>query len=332
MPVKKGAMRLTVPGKTISAETLTSNSGLFAFKNLNIPDSSQVVITSRFVAGSNNMMIMVDQAPGAEITTNVNAPDEVMNIDSTLSNYLSNSKKQYSYMRNLKEVVIKGAAIKKISHADYPALSTLGNMPEHIIEPERLKDCRDLVTCLKTMAMGLTFFENQFYITRDYNAGGRTPVSIFIAGNPVDLYAINSVNVNEIESIEIFLKDQLGTVNRTYGTNGVVSVNMKKVVKSKMSMEDLKKLMPKNNEVTLMPKGYSKQREFYSPKYTATFIAKNDLRSTIYWNPKVITDPVTGASSFEFFNADGKGNYKAVVEGIDKNGNIARTVYRYIVK
>ena len=180
--------------------------------------------------------------------------------------------------------------------------------------------------------MGLTFFENQFYITRDYNAGGRTPVSIFIAGNPVDLYAINSVNVNEIESIEIFLKDQLGTVNRTYGTNGVVSVNMKKVVKSKMSMEDLKKLMPKNNEVTLMPKGYSKQREFYSPKYTATFIAKNDLRSTIYWNPKVITDPVTGASSFEFFNADGKGNYKAVVEGIDKNGNIARTVYRYIVK
>lgn len=332
MPVKKGALRLTVPGKTISAETLTSNSGIFAFKNLNIPDSSQVVITSKYVTGSNNMMIMVDQAPAAEIATNVNVADEVLNIDSTLSNYLSNSKRQYSYMRNLKEVVIKGAPIKKVSHADYTALSSLGNMPEHVIDPERLKDCRDLVTCLKTMGAGITFFENQFYITRDYNAGGRTPVGIFIAGNPVDLYAINSVNVNEIESIEIFLKDELGTVNRTYGTSGVISVNMKKIVKTKMSMEDIKKLMPKNNVITLSPKGYSKQREFYSPKYTAAFIAKNDLRTTVYWNPKVITDPLTGVSSFEFFNADGKGNYKAIVEGIDKNGNIGRTVYRYIVK
>ncbi|RZJ87987.1 MAG: carboxypeptidase regulatory-like domain-containing protein [Chryseobacterium sp.] len=332
MPVKKGALRLTVPGKTISAETLTSNTGLFSFKNLNIPDSSQVVITSKYTAGSNNMMIMVDPTPGAELGTNINAADEVMNIDSTLSNYLSNAKRQYSYMRNLKEVVIKGAAIKKVTHADYSSLSTLGNMPEHVIDPERLKDCRDLVTCLKTMGTGLTFFENQFYITRDYNAGGRTPVGIFIAGNPVDLYAINGVNVNEIESIEIFLKDELGTVSRTYGTSGVISVNMKKIVKTKMSREELSKLMPKNNVITISPKGFSKQREFYSPRYTTAFIAKNDLRTTIYWNPKVITDPTTGAMTFEFFNADGKGNYKAVVEGIDNNGNIGRTIYRYIVK
>jgi uncharacterized protein YfaS (alpha-2-macroglobulin family) len=39
-----------------------------------------------------------------------------------------------------------------------------------------------------------------------------------------------------------------------------------------------------------------------------------------------------GNVSFEFNNADGKGNYRVVVEGIDKNGNVGRSVMRYVVK
>jgi hypothetical protein len=56
-----------------------------------------------------------------------------------------------------------------------------------------------------------------------------------------------------------------------------------------------------------------------------------DLRTTIYWNPHVISDS-TGRASFEFFNADEKGNYKAIVEGINENGTIGRHVFRYSVK
>jgi hypothetical protein len=184
------------------------------------------------------------------------------------------------------------------------------------------------------MAMGLTYEDNNFYITRDYNAGKKTPVQVFIAGSPVDLFSISSINMNEIESIEIFLKDELGTVNRLYGTNGVISINLKVVKKVKMSMEDLKKLLPQNNIVTVNPKGYSVQREFYSPRYinAPESYTNKDLRTTIYWNPRIYTDPVTGAISFEFYNAADKGSFKAVVEGIDKNGNPGRAVYRYIVK
>ena len=46
---------------------------------------------------------------------------------------------------------------------------------------------------------------------------------------------------------------------------------------------------------------------------------------------ELITDE-NGTVNFEFFNADGKGTYRAVVEGFDKNGNIGRVVYRYTVK
>jgi hypothetical protein len=333
MPVKKGALRLTVPGKTISAEILTSPSGLFTFKNLNIPDSSEVVISAKYNTNASNMMIMLDQSPGAAVTLNKNSPDEVQNIDSTLNNYLANSKKRYSYLNNLKEVVIKGAAIKKVTHNDYSALTTLSMLADHQLDGERFANCRDLVTCLKTMAMGLTFFENNFYVTRAYNAGGRTPVQVFLGGTPVDLFSINSVQPSEIESIEIFLTDQIGSISRTYGTNGVISINLKKVEKTKMSIADLKKLMPESNMLKFTPKGYSKEREFYAPKYLAGKTYNiTDLRSTIFWNPKVVTDAVTGTNSFEFYNADGKGTYKAIVEGLDKNGNPGRFIYRYTVK
>ncbi|MBS1501329.1 MAG: hypothetical protein JST32_04660, partial [Bacteroidetes bacterium] len=51
----------------------------------------------------------------------------------------------------------------------------------------------------------------------------------------------------------------------------------------------------------------------------------------IYWNANVTTDK-NGAASFEFFNSDGIGTYKAIIEGIDKDGNLGRYVYRYVVQ
>lgn len=333
MPVKKGALRLMVTNKPISQEILTSPSGLFTFKNLNIPDSSEVVISAKYNTNSSNMMIMLDQSPGAAIVKGMQRPDEVQNIDSTLNNYLANSKRQYRFLNNLKEVVIKGAPVKKITHNDYSALTTLSMVADHQIDGDRLGNCRDLIGCLKTMATGLTFYENNFYITRDYNAGRRVPVAVFMAGTPVDLFSINGANVSEIESIEIFLRDEIGTVSRTYGTNGVISINMKKVEKTKMSIADLKKMLPESNMLKFNPKGFSKERSFYAPKYLPgkTYNVL-DLRSTIFWNPKVVTDATTGASSFEFYNADGKGTYKAIVEGLDVNGNPGRFIYRYTVK
>jgi uncharacterized protein YfaS (alpha-2-macroglobulin family) len=85
--------------------------------------------------------------------------------------------------------------------------------------------------------------------------------------------------------------------------------------------------------ITYTPKGYYKAREFYSPQYDnpKTNQKMADLRSTIYWNPNIITDK-DGKASFEYFNADSKGTYRVVVEGIDADGNLGRQVYRYKVE
>lgn len=335
MPIRKGVMRMMVTGKPIAKEIITSNVGVFNFKDLVFPDSSQIVVTARSNPNYNNLMIMLDGTPSAARGTNLNAPDEVENIDTAMASYLNNSQRQYRFMRTLKTVEIKGAAVKRPSHSDHPALAGLSQIPDRFIDGKQLEGCNLLLECIKTQIPSFTydFNEQKFYITRDYNAGGRTPASVFLNGMQIDANMIDHTSAAEVESIEVFINDPLGTVDRMYNTKGVIVINTKKAPKGeKMSKQEFLDMIPKKYEVKYYPMGYSKEREFYSPKYAPNAIVNsNDLRTTIYWNPKLITDE-KGNVSFEFYNADGKGNYKAVVEGIDKDGNVGRTVLRYMVK
>lgn len=334
MPVKRGALRLTVTGSKYAAEATTNPSGLFVFPNVSIPDSSEVVINAKYSANGSSLMILLDGQPSAPLTKNPNPAEEIINIDSALAPYLENSKKQYSYLRTLKEVKIEGTKAKRPSHADHPNLSGLSSISGIVIEGDRFKGCNSVAQCLQSMAAGLYYFENNFYVTRDYQNGNRTPVQIFLNATPIDYFGLTGIQASEIESVEVFTKDELGTVNRLYNTNGVLIINTKVTPKgTKISMEEFKKLIPEANLLKFKPKGFSKNREFYSPKYVNApdTYNYNDLRSTIYWNPKVDTD-ATGTAAFEYYNGDGNGTYRAIIEGVDKAGNIYRSVYRYSVK
>ncbi|MBS1528497.1 MAG: hypothetical protein JST19_22815, partial [Bacteroidetes bacterium] len=72
---------------------------------------------------------------------------------------------------------------------------------------------------------------------------------------------------------------------------------------------------------------------FYSPKYdhSGSESPAADNRVTIYWKPNIVTDK-NGQASFEYYNADTKGTYRVVVEGVDDQGRIGRQVFRYKVE
>ncbi|MFP5080474.1 carboxypeptidase-like regulatory domain-containing protein [Pedobacter sp. JCM 36344] len=336
MPVKKGALRMTIAETKFGADAVTNPSGLFVFNNLNIPDSAEVIINAKYSAGGSSLMILLDGQPTAPITKNIHGPDEITNIDSALAPYLANSKKQYNYLTTLKEVKIEGAKVKRPSHSDHSAFIGLSNITGNTIEGDRFKGCNSVAICLQGMAVGLTYFENNFYVSRDYQQGKKVPVQIFLDATPIDYFSLLSVSAEDIESVEVFPRDELGTINRLYNTNGLVIINMKAKPKgTKISLQELKSMMPKANLLKFKPKGFSKQREFYSPKYVnaANTYNFNDLRSTIYWNSKLATTAATTEPlSLEYYNGDGNGTYRVVVEGIDKLGNVARSVYRYTVK
>ncbi len=331
MPLEKGRLLLQIPDKHFSSPILTDQEGRFRFPNLVFQDSSEVIINARNNINSKDLRIMVDGEAYPAIYKNVNSPDEMLNMDSTLNAYLQNSKLQNNNAFMLREVVVKGAAVKKPSHADHSALSGLNMMPDRLTSSEQLQGCAQLINCLS--GSGLTYIDNMLYLTRNYQSGVRVPVEVYVNGMPVDVNYLASIDTKGVESIEVFNNDGLSGINRRSNTSGVVVVNMKEVKKVSMTKDQLKALFPDQNILKFTPKGYATERQFYVPKYAGprTALQPKDIRSTIYWNPIVNTDK-EGKASLEFFNADDKGTYRVVVEGLDNNGNIGRAVYKYQVK
>jgi hypothetical protein len=71
------------------------------------------------------------------------------------------------------------------------------------------------------------------------------------------------------------------------------------------------------------PIPFSYPKKFYSPKYTVKNkdTAVKDYRSTIFWEPNLVTDK-DGNATISFYTADKKGTYTITIEGTDFNGNV----------
>ncbi|WP_214071011.1 carboxypeptidase regulatory-like domain-containing protein [Mucilaginibacter sp. dw_454] len=336
MPVPNGIVNFYIQNMRISSTVNTNRDGEFIIPKLYFPDSAKAVVNARGNTNGNNMLIIVNNVTPQPPVPSVTAPDEIANIDTAMTNYLLNDKRINDNSHNLKEVVIKEKTEpKKQSHADFPFLIGLGAIPDHVFDGSRLSGCPTLYDCIKGQLPGITWDNDKFYITRNYNTGNKTEVAIYLDGNVTDYLRLQSVDPATIDQIEIYNNDGLSGLNRMDNTAGVLVISSKKAEKKPLDKKLLQELLtPQYSAVNFTPKGYYMTREFYSPKYdaTKTGVLGGDLRTTIYWNPKLVTDKDTGTAKFDFFNADGTGTYRAIVEGIDDKGNIGRTVYRYTVR
>jgi hypothetical protein len=336
MAVSKGTVNFFIKNMKISSVVTTDANGEFRIPKLFFPDSVKAVVNARGSLNANSLMIILNNPQPQAATPSFDTGAELANIDTALNAYLQNNKKIAQNSRVIQEVVIKEAKVeKKASHQDYPNLVGLSMMADHTLDGGALKGCPNIFACIRSMMPGVIENQNMLYLAREYNAGRRVPMSIYMDGAVVDFVDLLSVLPDNIDQIEVFNTEGLSGINRVNSTSGVLVVTSKKRVQGKVDKELLAELLsPQYSARNFTPKGYYMARSFYSPKYDVTKTGSfgGDLRTTIYWNPKVITDKTTGAANFDVTNADGTGTYRAIVEGIDAEGNIGRTVYRYTVK
>jgi len=336
LPIARGNVTMIVGDRKSSINTIANAVGEFKFTNLMYADSTKLTINGKNNPNSNFLMIMLDNATFQKPTINVNTPNGVANIDSAMNSYMENSKKIAANSHVLKEVVIKSTVVeKKPSHLDYPSLTGLSMDPDQTISGDRFSACPFIAECLQSAAFGLTYIDYKLYVSRSYNQGDKRQVSIYYNGMAVDYNFLQTLKSEEVENIEVFMNDGLSGINKMDNTNGVVVINGKVVKHTQMSKEDIKAILAAQQYGTqnLIFRGYTQPRVFYSPKYdpTRNYSLGSDLRSTIYWNPKILTDK-DGKATFDLFNADSKGSYRAIIEGIDGDGNIGRTIYHYTVQ
>ena len=145
---------------------------------------------------------------------------------------------------------------------------------------------------------------------------------LLIDGFPEENFSeLNYLTASNVESIEIF-KGANASIFGINGGNGVISVTLKKGV-----------VIERQRAISLidyMPLGIQKPDQFYVPKYEVQAVRENskpDLRTTIYWNPKLKTDS-SGTIHVKFYSADHRNNYSVVLEGITDDGEICRYIGR----
>ena len=138
--------------------------------------------------------------------------------------------------------------------------------------------------------------------------------SVFLNEMATDIQQIQSLPMSDVAYIKVFRPPFFGA--SFGGAGGAIAVYLKKGA-SKYG-----------NEGTGMESvklfGYSLLKEFYNPDYENESLDKfkEDLRTTLYWNPFIIMDKNTRRVTLPFFNNDHTKKFRVVIEGINEYGQL----------
>lgn len=120
---------------------------------------------------------------------------------------------------------------------------------------------------------------------------------------------LSQIDVGVVESVEL---SRGSSVFGGFGrSNGILTVY------TKMDLRE----QPATPLKKVLIKGYQSPRNFTSPDYSKTSdeASREDVRSTIYWNPSVTLDE-KGQAHINFYAADLSGKYHIIIEGTTRDG------------
>ncbi|MDO3627462.1 carboxypeptidase-like regulatory domain-containing protein [Mucilaginibacter sp. BT774] len=328
------ASLLSLPGNQLFSTT-TNDKGLFRFSPLAFTDTMQFILQAVNAKGKNNTELVYNEERIPAIKTSL--PAYTQDMAPVMFAYLQNSEKQQEELNKAglgKGRILKEVKVKSIKPVKYETESLAGaGFADQVIHNKDFGNTLSLPDALSGKLMGIRFTSSGepggggvpvwFGAT---SLGGGSSMLVVVDGLelPPTRSNIDYLRANDVETVEV-LTGGTAAIYGFRGSNGVLVITRKKG-----KMKDLRDI-PSFGVLPITVQGYQKVREFYSPKYesNATY-ALPDLRSTIYWQPELITDK-DGNASFEYYNADSKGTYRVVVEGIDEKGHMGRQVYRYKV-
>jgi hypothetical protein len=144
---------------------------------------------------------------------------------------------------------------------------------------------------------------------------GQTPI-VFIDEMQMDAQSVMNIPVNDIAYVKVLRPPFFGAPGG--GAGGAIAIYTKR---GKASTADI----PSHLSQAVLY-GYNSAKVFYSPNYAekSDAHAAEDLRSTLYWNPYVLTDSNSKRVKIEFFNNDITKKYRIIVEGMTPEGKLAR--------
>lgn len=326
-PIAKGKVTLfSNTGGFFMLDTLTDASGHFNFDNLRFGDSTKFVVQARNAKDKKSVEIKIDKVPGQIVTSNKNTGDIEINVNEAIQSYIIKSEGYFddltkrgllerSYTLNQVNIVQQKLKAKNSANLNGAGRADL------VIKGSDLSYCTTLAQCLQGRVPGLTIRGSEAFLARNNGV----PMQIILDGTSVGSDFLDNVQPQDIESVEVLKSGGTTAIYGSRGAGGVLIITTRRGGDTGYST-----YAP--GIINITAEGYYAVREFYSPKYNASQnIRAADKRTTVYWNPNVVTNE-TGTAKFNFYNTDESGTYRVVIEGMNLDGRMARKVYTYEVK
>ncbi|RYY20382.1 MAG: hypothetical protein EOO04_20165 [Chitinophagaceae bacterium] len=143
---------------------------------------------------------------------------------------------------------------------------------------------------------------------------GGTP-SLYLNEMAGDLSLVQNTPMTDVAMIKVFRPPFMGGFGG--GSGGAIAVYTKK---GKAANDNIKGL-----DFAKIP-GYTPPKQFFSPDYSKLDAAQSagDFRTTLYWNPFVMTDASNRRILFTFYNNDISKKLRVVIEGVNMEGKLTR--------
>lgn len=172
----------------------------------------------------------------------------------------------------------------------------------------------DIFTYLQGKVAGLVINNNG--PTPSLQWRGSSP-SLYLNEMQVDPGQLKSTPVTDVAMVKVFRPGS--GVGFGGGGGGTIAVYTKKGSEKRID-PTIKGL----DQARII--GYSPIRQFYSPDYSQLNDQNSteDIRTTIYWNPYVLTDKSSRKATVQFYNSDITRKLRIVLEGFNANGKLSR--------
>lgn len=320
-------MIMASKGAILILDTVTDTEGRFNFKNLDVADSTTIVVQGRTAKGKKGVNIELDKVPAQLVSKSRNYDGVSINVDNDIREYLSNRRNDVAEMlkygvfkRNI--ILDEVQIVEKRRQENYSNnLNGTGNA-DYTLNNEKLMNFITIDQALMQVP-GIIVRGGIPYSTRSLN----TPMEIILDGMSVDVDILQTIMPSDVETIEVLRTPGYTAIYGMRGGGGVL------VITTRRGSPNYVDNTPVAGITLYRPKGYAKTRVFYAPDYEVSPQLKQlpDRRTTVYWEPNISTDS-TGTGRKSFFTAGESGTYKVVAEGLDGNGAIYHKVIRFQVR
>jgi hypothetical protein len=333
-PMPNAAVLMVSTNARINKTTITDENGKFRFDNLIFADSARFSVQARNAKNTDHAIIAIDSLPRVVITNKVNLA-EVNIIKANLQKAVQDGKPIKLTGRLLKQVNIK--ATKKVDEGLVP--------PQGGIVIAEVSADKVIIMSDPEIYPNLAIFLNGRFASfrvetssvdgRNSLVGTRPPLTGSSAPSEVGiiLNGRRLVTPDEVDELLRFtpVEDiaKIWVVTRNFAVTRLYGEALFIFTKPPSARKQYNPSI-----ANIKPKGFNKARKFYSPRYDKpndSAAKLPDQRTTIFWDPYVNTD-MNGRTTIDFFNADGPGTYRVVVEGINAVGELGRQVFRYKVE